>query len=124
MEGIIRYFKATQRADLLSPDAEDSGFLHTLLYLCISHKYSDLSPWLKSSPKQDVSYQLALQSVLEFILNIFLLSMWKKKKERNKYKFSFNAVFCTLVVFENVLIFENNQNKMMASLYPLGVYCW
>lgn len=55
-------------------------FLHTLLYLCISQKFSDLSLWL-SSHKQDVSYQLALQSVLEFILNIFLLSMWKKKKK-------------------------------------------
>lgn len=55
-------------------------FLHTLLYLCISQKFSDLSLWL-SSHKQDISYQLALQSVLEFILNIFLLSMWKKKKE-------------------------------------------
>lgn len=105
----------------MSPDAGDSGFLHTLLYLCISQKYGDLSPWLRSSHKQDVSYQLALQSVLEFILNIFLLSMWKKKK---KYKFSFYAVFCTLVVFENVLIFENNQNKTMASLYPLGVCGW
>lgn len=56
-------------------------FLHTLLYLCISQKFSDLSLWLRSSHKQDVSYQLALQSVLEFILNIFLLSMWKKKKK-------------------------------------------
>lgn len=63
----------------MSPDAEDSGFLCTLLYSYISQKYRDLSPGLRSSHKQDVSYQLAQQSVLEFILNIFLLSMWKKK---------------------------------------------
>lgn len=31
--------------------------------------------------------------------------------EKNKYKFSFYAVFCTLVVFENVLIFETIKIK-------------
>lgn len=54
----------------------------------------------------------------------YIFAFYVEKKKRNKYKFSFYAVFCTLVVFENVLIFENNQNKTMASLYPLGVCSW
>lgn len=56
--------------------------LVSYIHCCIHaspKKNSDLALWLRSSHKQDVSYQLALQSVLEFILNIFLLSMWKKK---------------------------------------------
>lgn len=52
---------------------------------------------------------------------IFAFYVGKKKKSINSH---FYAVFCTLVVFENVLIFGNNQNKTTASLYPPGVCEW
>lgn len=67
-------------------------------------------------------------SAINWLCKVFWNSFWIYFcflcGKRNKYKFSFYAVFCTLVVFENVLIFGNNQNKTMASLYPLGVCDW
>lgn len=68
-------------------------------------------------------YQLSIGSAkCSGIHSEYIFAFYVEK--RNKYKFSFYAVFCTLVVFENVLIFGNNQNKTMASLYPAGVCDW
>lgn len=96
------------------------GFLRTLLYSCISQTDSDL-PWGWEA-------LTSRMSVINWLCKVFWNSFWIYFcflcGKRNKYKFSFYAVFCTLVVFENVLIFGNNQNKTMASLYPLGVYSW